>query len=50
MRVERAVDSTMKKSRWLTTPAQSGIQLVFMPDDRVTRTIVRMDKCTCVDT
>ena len=51
MRVVRAVDSNVKESLWPTTPPQSGIPLplVFMPEDPVLRTIVRMDKCTCVD-
>ena len=51
MRVERAVASKAKESFWPATPAQSGIPipLVFMPEDRVLRTIVRMDECTCVD-
>ena len=51
MRVVRAVDSNAKESLWPTTPAQRGISilLVFMPEDRVLRTIVRMDKYTCVD-
>ena len=51
MRVERAVDSNAKEPLWPATPAQSGIPipLVLMPEDRVLRTIVRMDKCTCVD-
>ena len=46
MRVKRAVDSIAKESLWPTTPAQSGIPfpLVFMPEDRVLRTIVRIDK------
>ena len=51
MIVERAVDSEPTESLGSTTPAQSGIPipLVFMPEDRVLRTIVRMDECTCVD-
>ena len=46
MRVERAVDSKVKESLWPATPSQSGvpIPLLFMPEDRVLRTIVRMDK------
>ena len=51
MRVERAVGSKAKESLWPATPAQSGISipLLFTPEDRVLRTIVRIDKCTCVD-
>ena len=51
MRVERAVDSTAKESLWPATQAQSGIPipLVFMPEDRVLRAIVRMDTCTRED-
>ena len=51
MRVVRAVDSNAKESLWPTTPAQRGISilLVFMPEDRVLRKIVRMDKCACLN-
>ena len=51
MRVERAVDSKAKETLWPATPAQSRvpIPLVFVSEDRVLRTIVTMDKCTCVD-
>ena len=50
MKVERTVDSKVKESLRPATPAQSGIPipLVFMPEDRVLRTIVRNDKCTCM--
>ena len=43
MRVDRAVDSTVKESLRPAIPAQSGIPipLVFMPEDRVFRMIVR---------
>ena len=51
MKVERAVDTSVKESSWPITLDQSGIPVpsVFMPKDSVLRTIVRMDKCTCVD-
>ena len=42
-------ESGETQSLWQNTPAQSEIPtpLVFMPEDRVLRTIVRMGKCTC---
>ena len=51
MRVERVVDSKVKESLGPATPAQSGIPipLVFIPEERVLRTIVRVDNCTCVE-
>ena len=52
MRLERTIASKVEESLWPATPAQSGIPvpLMFMPEDRVRRTMVRMvDGCTCVD-
>ena len=51
MRVERAVEFKTKESLSRATPAKSGIHIpvAYMPEDRVLKTIVRMDKCTRVD-
>ena len=50
MRAERADYSKVKQSLWPNTSVQSGIPipLVLVAEDRVHRTIVRIDTCTCM--